>query len=121
MSEANKRQVGGKHYKGRTYHGIPIEHWDVVVVFDLNYFQGQVTKYVMRYKDKNGLEDLHKARHFLDKLIETEEAKLKAAQDVEPKGRVKMPADRTIESKPVIVQDGHGFGHEEDKNEQGNS
>lgn len=62
---ANDRQVGGEHYKveGR-------EHWDIVDEFDLDYFQGQITKYVMRWREKNGIEDLEKAEHFLQKYLE---------------------------------------------------
>jgi len=62
---ANDIQVGGDHYKigGE-------EHWDRVYRLQLDYFQGQITKYVERWKDKNGLQDLKKARHFLDKYIE---------------------------------------------------
>jgi hypothetical protein len=37
--------------------------------------EGSVIKYISRWRDKNGLEDLYKCRHFLNKLIETEEAK----------------------------------------------
>lgn len=65
---ANSRQVGGSHYAK------PIQHWDYVVAQELGYFEGQITKYVSRWRDKNGLEDLKKARHFLDKLIEEVEA-----------------------------------------------
>jgi len=36
----------------------------------LDYFQGQITKYVMRHRDKGGIEDLKKAQHFLAKYIE---------------------------------------------------
>ena len=67
MSEANKIQVGGDHYKqsdGKE------EHWDRVHRLGLDYFQGQITKYVERWKLKNGIQDLQKARHFLDKYIE---------------------------------------------------
>lgn len=67
MTEANKRQVGGNHYKA-----MGIEHWDVVALNNLDYFQGQVTKYVMRWRGKNGLQDLEKAHHFLQKYIEVE-------------------------------------------------
>lgn len=67
---ANSRQVGGDHYRR---HGA-LQHWDVVAHFGLDYFQGQITKYVMRWKDKGGLADLEKARHFLDKYIELERA-----------------------------------------------
>jgi hypothetical protein len=69
---ANEEQVGGDHYKK---HG-ELQHWDVVVKFGLDYFQGQITRYVFRWKDKNGLEDLRKARHYLDKYIEVQEAAL---------------------------------------------
>ena len=62
---ANSRQVGGTHY-GK----VGRQHWDVVADFGLDYFQGQITKYVMRWRDKNGIEDLRKAHHFLEKYIE---------------------------------------------------
>ena len=77
MSEANKTQVGGTHYKTDGE-----QHWDRQWrMYGPGYFIGCITKYVERYKGKNGVEDLRKARHFLDKLIELEEAdKLKADQ-----------------------------------------
>lgn len=65
---ANEKQVGGDHYKigGE-------EHWDRVWrLYGRGYFVGCITKYVERYPQKNGLQDLEKARHFLDKLIELE-------------------------------------------------
>lgn len=62
---ANTRQVGGKHYGLKEY-----QHWDVVHDFNLDYFQGQITKYVFRWREKGGIEDLRKARHYLDKYIE---------------------------------------------------
>lgn len=71
MSEANKTQVAGNHY---SKHG-DLQHWDIVAHFGLDYFQGQITKYLMRWRDKGGLTDLRKAAHFLQKYIEVEEAK----------------------------------------------
>jgi hypothetical protein len=64
---ANDRQVGGEHYKTGG-----LQHWDIVLMFGLGYFEGQITKYLFRWRKKNGIEDLLKARHFLDKLIESE-------------------------------------------------
>lgn len=61
---SNDKQVGGEHYKS------PIQHWDYVVANDLDYFQAQITKYVTRWKKKNGVQDLLKAQHFLEKYIE---------------------------------------------------
>ncbi len=69
-SKANDRQVGGNHYKKGGE-----EHWDRQWrLFGRGYFIGCITKYVERYHEKNGVEDLEKARHFLDKLIELERA-----------------------------------------------
>jgi hypothetical protein len=75
MSEANKTQVAGGHYRAG------IQHWDYVVANELNYFEGQITKYVTRCRKKNGLEDLYKARHFLDKYIEVLKQNLEIQAD----------------------------------------
>lgn len=63
--KANSRQVGGKHYK---HDGE--EHWDRVARLGLDYFQAQITKYVERCWEKGGVQDLEKAKHFLEKYIE---------------------------------------------------
>ena len=68
MSKANETQIGGSHYKTQT--SDKPQHWDIVAMHNLDYFQGQITKYVMRWKNKNGLQDLQKAQHFLQKYIE---------------------------------------------------
>ena len=47
-----------------------IECWDYITSHKMNYLEGNIIKYVTRYKDKNGLQDLEKARAYLDKLIE---------------------------------------------------
>lgn len=70
---ANDRQVGGDHYKQLDGE----QHWDRVWrLYGRGYFVGQITKYVERYHLKNGLQDLEKAKHFLDKLIELEQPKI---------------------------------------------
>jgi hypothetical protein len=40
---------------------------------NLGYLEGNIVKYVSRWKDKGGVDDLRKARHYLDKLIEIQE------------------------------------------------
>lgn len=62
---ANEYQVGGTHY-----HSKDIQPWDAIVSWKLGFLEGNVVKYVVRYADKGGLEDLEKARHYLNKLIE---------------------------------------------------
>lgn len=55
--------------------GAKPQHWDMMwELYREAWFVGNITKYVMRYREKNGVEDLKKARHYLDKLIELEEA-----------------------------------------------
>ena len=80
-NSANSYQIGGAHYQA------PIQHWDYVWANNMDYFQGQITKYVTRWKDKNGLDDLHKARHFLDKYIELVERSLPEQPDSGEPGR----------------------------------
>lgn len=70
MTEANTMQVGGTHYKTKE-----VQPWDYIAANNLGYFEGNVIKYVSRWKDKGGLDDLKKARHYLDKLIEISENK----------------------------------------------
>jgi hypothetical protein len=68
MSEADKIQVGGDHYKTGGE-----EHWNRIWrLYGRGYFVGCITKYVERYHLKNGKQDLEKAQHFLQKLIELE-------------------------------------------------
>ena len=62
---ANDEQVGGRHYIEKA-----IQPWDFIVANDLGYLEGCIVKYVSRYKDKGGVEDLIKAAHYLEKLIE---------------------------------------------------
>lgn len=77
-SRANvKPQVGGQHYREAA-----VQHWDFAAVQGMDYFQGQITKYVTRWKKKNGRQDLEKALHFLEKYIEVHEH---FAADVHPK------------------------------------
>ena len=66
MSKANLRQVGGKHYKG-----FSIQPWDAILDWRLGYLDGTAVKYIARWRTKAGKEDLQKAIHFLEKLLET--------------------------------------------------
>lgn len=64
---ANDTQIGGVHYKQFTY-----ETWDVIRDWGLGYFDGNAVKYLSRWRHKGGVDDLRKARHYIDKLIENE-------------------------------------------------
>ena len=47
-----------------------IQPWDYIISNDIGYLEGNVIKYVSRWKDKGGIQDLEKAKHYLEKLIE---------------------------------------------------
>lgn len=52
-----------------------IEVWDFIISHDMDFMAGNIIKYISRYKHKNGIQDLEKARFYLDKLIEVETCK----------------------------------------------
>lgn len=67
---ASNKQIGGTHYVDKL-----IQPWDAMESWMsgeafAGYLQGNVIKYVARYQEKGGLEDLEKASHYLDKLQE---------------------------------------------------
>lgn len=67
---ANEIQVAGTHYKSQA-----IQPWDYIIANEIPYMEGNVIKYVSRWRDKGGVDDLRKAQHYLQKLIEVEVAK----------------------------------------------
>lgn len=62
-----KEQVDGSHYKT-----MKIQPAEFCMANNLNYCQSNAIKYLVRYKDKNGLEDLKKAKHCIDILMDLE-------------------------------------------------
>jgi hypothetical protein len=60
-------QIGGSHYK--QYKIQPIEY---MFANKLDYFQGAIVKYITRFRDKNGREDLEKIKHLINILIKLE-------------------------------------------------
>lgn len=73
---ANDVQIAGEHYKAKPNCE---QHWDRVWrLYGRGYFVGCITKYVERYHLKNGVQDLQKAKHFIEKLIELETAAAEA-------------------------------------------
>ena len=64
MQTANDMQVGGTHYAAA------YQHWDVIEDWGVGYLEGCATKYLTRWRKKNGLQDLEKALHYATKLLE---------------------------------------------------
>ena len=64
---ANDVQHGGDHYKTKA-----IQPWDFIISNNIGFLEGNAIKYLCRWRDKGGIQDLEKARHYIDKLIEVE-------------------------------------------------
>lgn len=69
MSDLNKET---DKIKPNYYHKGNVDTIQFCIENDLDFLQGNVVKYVVRYKEKNGLEDLEKAKEYLDRLIKNE-------------------------------------------------
>jgi hypothetical protein len=64
-SKVYNKQIGGTHYRK-----MKIQPSQFVIENELLYPEGCVIKYIIRHRSKNGKEDLLKAKHFIDMIIE---------------------------------------------------
>lgn len=65
--KATEKQIGGNHYKG-----LKIQPAEYIHANGLDFFQGNIVKYITRFRQKNGKQDLEKIKHYCDLLIEFE-------------------------------------------------
>jgi hypothetical protein len=65
--KASETQIGGGHYSK-----FKIQPTEFIYANNVPFIEGNIIKYVMRHKDKNGIEDLKKAKHYIDLLIQFE-------------------------------------------------
>ena len=63
--KATEIQVGGSHYNRYA-----IQPTEFIHKNEIPFIEGNIIKYIIRHRHKNGLEDLKKARHYIDLLIE---------------------------------------------------
>ena len=73
------RQHGGNHYKG-----FEIQPVEFCYKNNIPYIEATAIKYLCRWKEKGGVEDLEKAKHFIDILIEFEKSKNERSSDEFP-------------------------------------
>lgn len=67
VEEGSNIQIGGDHYKK-----LKIQPTEFIHANEIPFIEGNIIKYVIRHRDKNGIEDLKKARHYIDLLIQFE-------------------------------------------------
>jgi hypothetical protein len=72
-TSALNQQAGGSHYKDRAIQ--PIEY---IHANGLPFIEGSIVKYITRWRDKGGVQDLEKIKHYVDLLIELEQRKAQA-------------------------------------------
>lgn len=65
----DRKQVGGDHYQVAE-----IQPWDVMMAYGLDPWSANVIKYLLRFPYKNGVQDLEKAKHYIEFLIVNYEA-----------------------------------------------
>lgn len=103
MTDALKTQVGGDHYKD-----LKIQPVEYIHANGLGYFEGNVVKYITRWREKDGVKDLEKIKHYVDLLIELEGLRPKAVIGgwVENTGKIPhLPKGTKVE---IIRRDGIG-------------
>ena len=84
-----KKQIGGNHYQK-----YKIQPSKFVVENKLLYPEGCVIKYVVRHQDKGGKQDLEKAKHMIDMIIERDYEEEKEKQETWLEGYKKWKAGK---------------------------
>ena len=69
-------QINGKHYKD-----LAIQPVEYIHANGIGYMEGNVIKYVTRWKLKGGIADLYKAKHYIELLIELEQKQAAPTMD----------------------------------------
>ena len=77
---AYDKQIGGSHYRS-----LKIQPSKFVVENKLLYPEGNVIKYVLRHQDKGGKQDLEKAKHMIDMIIERDYSKTETKNPLDKK------------------------------------
>jgi len=104
MAKANDFQVGGKHYAEND-----VQAWDAITAWGLGFLDGNVVKYMSRWRKKGGLQDLLKAQHYLSKVIEEVEehnSRKQAASTINPEAAAEKfspPLPTRVDNPPIVT------------------
>lgn len=63
--KASERQVAGTHYKS-----LPIQPGEYIRKNGIGWYEGNAIKYITRHKQKGGRQDIEKAIHYLELVLE---------------------------------------------------
>lgn len=96
MTSANSHQIAGSHYAGE------YQHWDLVIDLKIPYMPAQVIRYVYRWRKKGGVQDLRKAKHFIQKMNERlDDLPEISAPDMVPTEKLEGALARFLDSNEV--------------------
>ena len=95
--KALDKQTGGNNYKN-----YKIQHIEFFHANDIGYAESAIIQYVMRFRDKNGLEDLKKAKHMIDILIQLEYPDPVVESVKEPLPNAMFPKLATTFNNPFV-------------------
>lgn len=90
-------QVAGDHYKN-----MAIQPIQFITANNLGFCEGNIIKYLCRWPAKGGVEDLKKARHYLDLLIESQPVKARELEDILA-DRYKHPISSVLDKPGTVV------------------
>ena len=65
-----KKQIGGSHYLK-----YKIQPVDFIIKNNIGFVEGNIIKYILRFKEKGGVQDLLKAKHYIELLIDSSKGK----------------------------------------------
>jgi len=68
--KSSKKQIGGNHYLKYTIP--PVEF---IIKNNIGFVEGNVIKYILRFKEKGGVQDLLKAKHYIELLRDSSKSK----------------------------------------------
>jgi len=68
--KSSKKQIGGNHYLK-----YKIQPVDFIIKNNIGFVEGNIIKYILRFKEKGGVQDLLKAKHYIELLIDTTNSK----------------------------------------------
>lgn len=105
---ALKTQVSGDHYKG-----MAIQPVEFIYSNGIGYMEGNVIKYVSRWRSKGGIADLEKAKHYIELLIELESKSNQSSVESNSDGWIEWhggecPVDENIMVEIVMRDLEHG-------------
>jgi hypothetical protein len=89
-----------------------MQPFDVIDAFDLSFYEGSAVKYILRWRRKGGVEDLHKARHFLEEVILRAEAEERLDREAEEATTYRCAYCHEPLGEAVFVVVGGGEVHE---------